>query len=143
MTEDQKGIRLSDSQRLSWLRLIRSENVGPVTFRHLIARYGSASAALEMLPELVRRGGGRRPIRIASLDEARREMAMAARMGAVFTGIGEPDYPPYLRHAGNPCTGRFRVAPCSRPAGRARFRHPASGGLRRHTGHAEHRSSGR
>lgn len=102
MTEDQKGIRLSDSQRLSWLRLIRSENVGPVTFRHLIARYGSASAALEMLPELVRRGGGRRPIRIASLDEARREMAVAARMGAVFTGIGEPDYPRYLRHADNP-----------------------------------------
>ncbi len=102
MMEDQKGIRLSDSQRLSWLRLIRSENVGPVTFRHLIAHYGSATDALEMLPELVRRGGGRRPIKIASLGDAEREMAIAARMGAVFVGIGEADYPRTLRQSDNP-----------------------------------------
>ncbi|MBA8880228.1 DNA-processing protein DprA [Phyllobacterium myrsinacearum] len=102
MTEEQKGIRLSDSQRLSWLRLIRSENVGPVTFRQLIAHCGSATDALDMLPELVRRGGGRRPIKITSLIDAEREMVAAARMGAVFVGVGEPDYPRYLRHSDNP-----------------------------------------
>ncbi|QND52723.1 DNA-protecting protein DprA [Phyllobacterium sp. 628] len=100
--DEKKGIRLSESQRLSWLRLIRSENVGPVTFRHLIAHCGSASNALEMLPELVRRGGARRPIRIISVAEAEREMALAAQMGAVFTCIGEPDYPHYLRLSDNP-----------------------------------------
>lgn len=97
-----KGIRLSDSQRLSWLRLIRSENVGPATFRDLIAHCGSAADALEMLPELVRRGGAGRPVRIASLAEAERELQAAARMGAAFVGIGEPDYPPYLRQCDNP-----------------------------------------
>ncbi|MBZ9655698.1 DNA-processing protein DprA [Phyllobacterium lublinensis] len=97
-----KGIRLSDSQRLSWLRLIRSENVGPATFRDLIAHCGSAADALEMLPELVRRGGAGRPVRIASLAEAERELQAAARMGAAFVGIGEPEYPPYLRQCDNP-----------------------------------------
>ncbi|MGH6859359.1 MAG: DNA-processing protein DprA [Phyllobacterium sp.] len=101
MNEAKKGIRLSDSQKLSWLRLIRSENVGPATFRDLIAHCGSASDAIDMLPELVRRGGGRR-IRIASLDDATREMAAAQAMGATFIGIGEPDYPPYLRQSDNP-----------------------------------------
>lgn len=102
MNEEKKGIRLSDSQRLSWLRLIRSENVGPATFRDLIVHCGSASDALEMLPELVRRGGGGRPIRIASLQDAEREMQAATKMGAVFVGIGEPDYPRYLRQCDNP-----------------------------------------
>ncbi len=102
MSDERKGIRLSDSQRLSWLRLIRSENVGPATFRELIAHCGSAADALEMLPELVRRGGARRQIRIASLDDAEREMQAAARLGAFFVGIGEPDYPRYLRQCDNP-----------------------------------------
>ncbi len=44
--------RLSDRQRINWLRLIRTENVGPATFRDLINRFGSAEIALEMLPEL-------------------------------------------------------------------------------------------
>ncbi|MEP4114342.1 MAG: DNA-protecting protein DprA, partial [Nitratireductor sp.] len=42
--------RLSDRQRLSWLRLIRTDNVGPATFRDLINRFGSAERALEALP---------------------------------------------------------------------------------------------
>jgi len=97
-----KGIRLSDSQRLAWLRLLRSDNVGPATFRDLIAHCGSAAAALEMLPELVRRGGGHRPIRIAPVEDAMREMEAAAKTGARFVGIGEPDYPRYLRQCDNP-----------------------------------------
>ena len=48
---------LTDEQRLDWLRLIRSENVGPSTFRALVNRYGGAAGALEALPDLARRGG--------------------------------------------------------------------------------------
>ena len=49
---------LTDDQRIDWLRLIRSDNVGPRTFRSLVNHFGSARAALERLPELARRGGG-------------------------------------------------------------------------------------
>ncbi|MFB2552276.1 DNA-processing protein DprA [Ensifer soli] len=94
---ERKGTALTDRQRLAWLRLIRSDNVGPVTFRHLINHFGTAQAAIEALPELSRRGGSPRPIRIASLSEAEREMETAARAGARFIGLGEPDYPPALR----------------------------------------------
>jgi DNA processing protein len=90
------AIRLTDRQRLDWLRLSRSENVGPRTFRELINIYGSAGAALDALPELSRRGGGR-SIRIASLAEAEREMARAAAFGVSFVAIGERDYPDRLR----------------------------------------------
>ncbi|PYE89690.1 hypothetical protein C7477_103199 [Phyllobacterium leguminum] len=93
-----KGIRLSDRQRLNWLRLIRSENVGPVTFLDLISHFGSAGDALQMLPELMYRGGGHRPIRVATIEEAEREMEEIERIGARLVGKGEPDYPPYLRH---------------------------------------------
>src|ERR1700694_2977456 len=50
--------RLSDEERIDWLRLIRSENVGPRTFRTLLRYYGSARSALKALPRLARRGGG-------------------------------------------------------------------------------------
>lgn len=92
-----QGIALSDRQRIAWLRLIRSDNVGPVTFRHLINHFGTAEAALEMLPELSRRGGADRAIRVASHADAERELALAHRHGARFVGIGEPDYPFLLR----------------------------------------------
>ena len=59
------GVALTDEQRLDWLRLIRSENVGPRTFRALINHYGSARAALAALPDLARRGGASRPAAFA------------------------------------------------------------------------------
>jgi DNA processing protein len=91
------GVKLTDEQRLDWLRLIRSENVGPRTFRALVNHYGGARAALEMLPALARRGGAQAPGRICSLDEARREIETASRLGAVFIALGEPGYPARLR----------------------------------------------
>ena len=92
-----KGIALTERQKIAWLRLIRSDNVGPVTFRDLINHFGSAETALAMLPELSRRGGSSRQIRVASQDEAERELEVATRFGARFIGIGEPDYPDALR----------------------------------------------
>jgi DNA processing protein len=92
-----KGVALSDKQRIAWLRLIRSDNVGPSTFRDLINHFGSAEAALAALPELSRRGGAARAIRIASVEDAERELDRARAFGARLVGIGEPDYPAALR----------------------------------------------
>lgn len=90
------AIRLSDEQRRDWLRLIRSENVGPRTFRALINQFGGASAALERLPDLARRGGARRSGRICSDDEARQEIARGGRIGIALVAPGEAGYPPRL-----------------------------------------------
>ena len=76
-------IRLTDEQRRDWLRLIRSENVGPRTFRYLINRTGSASAALNALPDLARRGGAARSGRICSHDEAAREIEASRKAGVI------------------------------------------------------------
>ncbi|CAH2404734.1 hypothetical protein MES5069_440101 [Mesorhizobium escarrei] len=91
------GTRLSDRQRLSWLRLIRTPNVGPATFRDLINRFGSAETALEMLPELMISGGARKIVRIPTMAEAEAELETARRAGARFVGIGEADYPPLMK----------------------------------------------
>jgi DNA processing protein len=89
---------LSDSERRDWLRLAMSENVGPASFRLLMDRFGSAGRALDALPELSRRGGLSRSIRIYARDEAERDLDRAAECGARFVGLDEPDYPPLLRH---------------------------------------------
>ena len=92
-----KAVRLTDAELFDWLRLIRSENVGPRTFRALIANCGSAGAAIKALPHLARRGGGARPIRIATSQEIEQELDAARKIGARFLGLDEPDYPPALR----------------------------------------------
>ncbi|MEX0851659.1 MAG: DNA-protecting protein DprA, partial [Bauldia sp.] len=84
------AISLTDGQRLAWLRLIRSDNVGPITFRELINHFGSASAALDALPSLSERGGRR--IRIFPADDAERELDAAAAIGARIVALGEADY---------------------------------------------------
>ncbi|NUS22543.1 MAG: DNA-protecting protein DprA [Mesorhizobium sp.] len=102
MSAPPAGPRLSDRQRLAWLRLIRTPNVGPASFRELINRFGSAEAALEMLPELMISGGANRIVRIPSIAEAEAELDAARRAGARFVGIGEADYPPLLKTLDNP-----------------------------------------
>jgi DNA processing protein len=81
---------LTDAERLDWLRLIRSENVGPISFRQLLRRFGSARAALEALPELARRGGGARPPRLFPKAEAEREIEALDQLGARLIGRDEP-----------------------------------------------------
>jgi DNA processing protein len=95
--EQTYGVTLTDGQRLDWLRLIRSENVGPRTFRALVNHCGGARAALDALPGLARRGGARGPGRVCSVQEAEQEISTARRMGARFIALGEPDYPARLR----------------------------------------------
>lgn len=91
------GVRLDDEQRRDWLRLIRTENVGPRAFRNLINRFGGARAALEALPTLARKGGSLLPPRSPSITEAEDEIAALARLQGRFLAIGEPEYPPLLR----------------------------------------------
>ncbi len=87
---------LTDAQRIDWLRLIRSDNVGPRTFRSLVNHFGSARVALARLPDLARRGGAARPNRICSEDDARTELAASKRLGVHLVAPEEAGYPPRL-----------------------------------------------
>nr|WP_246054728.1 DNA-processing protein DprA [Bartonella massiliensis] len=101
-TEINEGILLTDRQRLSWLRLLRSENIGAVSFRNLIDHYKTAENALAALPELSRKGGGSASIKIASLEDVEKEIQEAERLGIRFIGMGEPDYPAFLKVTESP-----------------------------------------
>jgi DNA processing protein len=79
------------------LRLVRSDNVGPRTFRDLVNHYGGARAALAALPGLARRGGASGPARICSREHAEIELKAARARGIELVALGEPDYPPRLQ----------------------------------------------
>ena len=100
--EPTAGVTLTDEQRLDWLRLIRSDNIGPRTFRALINHYGGARAALDALPELARRGGALKPTRVCPREDAERELDASRRQGVAWIALGEPDYPPRLRMIDDP-----------------------------------------
>jgi len=87
---------LNPSERLDWLRLIRTENVGPVTFYQLLHRFGSAGAALEALPSLAHRGGRQPRLAVFPRVAAERELADLDKSGATILAWGEPDYPAAL-----------------------------------------------
>jgi DNA processing protein len=86
---------LSDRERLDWLRLIRSDNVGPVTFGQLLRRFGSAAEALAALPDLARRGG-RKTLHVCSADAAEAEIDKLAAADARLIARCEAEYPPGL-----------------------------------------------
>lgn len=92
---DGGGTVAIDEDRIARLRLIRSANVGPVTYHQLLLRFRDPRAALDALPDLARRGGGR-AIRIASRADVEREVARVAALGGryLFRGIGR--YPALL-----------------------------------------------
>lgn len=93
-----ESIHLTDEERLDWLQLIRSTNVGPRTFRMLLAHTGSARAALAALPDFARRGGASRPAQICSREDAEAEMKAAREQGVRFVALGEADYPRRLQN---------------------------------------------
>ena len=90
-------MQLTDAQRLDWLRLIRTEGVGPRTFRTLINRFGGAAAALEAMPDLGQRQGKRLepPTRVQAEDE----IVALARLGGRLIATGEADFPRLLQQA--------------------------------------------
>lgn len=93
--------RLSSAQRVSWLRLIRTDNVGPSTFRTLINRFGSADEALDSLPRLMQRGGAQQAV-IPTKAQAEDEIAATQKIGGMLVALSEPEYPPHLRHVAGP-----------------------------------------
>ena len=89
-----------DQDAFDRLRLVRSENVGPVTYRQLIRRFGSAARALEAIPDLAARGGGRSP-RIADARQIEAEMQAIDALGARMLFLGDPAYPSLLAELAN------------------------------------------
>lgn len=91
------GASITQDEAFARIRLLRSPNVGPVTYAALLARFGSAAAALEALPDIAARGG--RPYRPASEARIAEEVAGVKRAGARYLFHDSPDYPPLLREA--------------------------------------------
>lgn len=87
---------LSDRERLAWLRLARTENVGPVTFDQLLARFGEPARALAALPDLARRGGRAAGLKVPSENEVEAELAVGAEIGARLLCACETDFPQAL-----------------------------------------------
>lgn len=87
---------LTDEERVDWLRLSRTAQVGPITFYALLARYGSAKAAIQALPKLAARAGRAKPAPVPPAGEIRREIERAERMGARYLAAHGPDYPEAL-----------------------------------------------
>ncbi len=87
---------LTPLARRDWLRLARSEGVGAVTFDQLIRRYAEPGRALEALPELARRGGGKGAPTIPSADEIEAELAAGEALGAQLICACEASYPQAL-----------------------------------------------
>jgi len=108
---------LSQAERRDWLTLARTENVGPVTFDQLIQRFGSATKALEALPDLARRGG--RTIKLASQAAIDKELADGAALGAQLLASCEDTFPQALAALDPPppvIWARGQAALLARPA---------------------------
>lgn len=84
------------------LRLARTEGVGPVTYRRLLARFGTAAAAIEGLPELARSAGRRGALVVPDRASAEREIEEVGRIGAELRYFGTPDYPALLAQTADP-----------------------------------------
>lgn len=99
---DVDTIALDDEERLAWLRLIRTDKVGPALFRDLLDHCGTAQNALYALPELSARGGARRKPKICSRSDAEAELQRAEDFGAQYVALGERAYPRRLTSVDNP-----------------------------------------
>jgi DNA processing protein len=102
---------LTDEQRIDWLRLIRSDNVGPRTFPSLINHFGSARTALQRLPDLARRGGAARPGRICSEEDARTELTSSKKLGVSLVAPGKP----VIRRGSQCLTTHLPCSACAAP----------------------------
>uniref|UniRef100_UPI0035CA8169 DNA-processing protein DprA n=1 Tax=uncultured Sphingomonas sp. TaxID=158754 RepID=UPI0035CA8169 len=95
MADGRRETQQATASAIARLRLIRTPQIGPVTYAQLLARFGTAEAAIAALPRLAARGGGTPPA-VAPVALAERELAQAARLGARHLFLGDADYPPLL-----------------------------------------------
>jgi len=105
---------LTDHERIDWLRLVRTKNVGPHLFAELINRFGTAAQALEALPDLARRGGGRRKFTIPGAERAKAELAALDAIGGRAIALCEPEYPETLAAIADPPPLLFVIGDVSR-----------------------------
>ena len=91
---------LSRDEAFARIRLLRSPNIGPVSYNQLLRRFGTASAALDVLPDLAARGGA--PYRPAAADRVEREIAAVRKAGARYLFHDGPDYPALLAELESP-----------------------------------------
>jgi len=89
---------LSQTERADWLQLSRVQNVGPVAFRDLMKRFGSARAALDGLPEIVTR----KTLTVPSRDSIEAEIDALREMGGQVIAACEDDFPAPLFHIDPP-----------------------------------------
>ena len=89
------NVEITYQERRDRLRLFRSQNVGPITYRQLLGHYRSAGEALDALPELSRRSGGR-AIKICPAEAAEAELDALDQLDAQLLKLGEPAYPASL-----------------------------------------------
>ena len=89
----QQNQELSEQEKIAWLRLFRTENVGPITFYKLIECYGTASKALDALPDLARRGGRIRPLKAPPQAAIEKEIAQIHKLSGGLICACEKDYP--------------------------------------------------
>ncbi|MXP46862.1 DNA-protecting protein DprA [Altererythrobacter luteolus] len=86
---------IDQAEAFARIRLLRSPNIGPVTYRHLLARFGAATAAIDALPDIGKKGG--RAYRPAQRERIETEIAATRKAGAKYLFHDSPDYPELLR----------------------------------------------
>jgi DNA processing protein len=106
---------LSDEERLDWLQLSLTEYVGPVTFKSLLTRFGTARSAMAALPDLAKKGGKSAPAKLYPRSQAEEHIVKASHVGAAFVAPGEAGYPDLIRqiHGAPPLlcvSGRLEIA---------------------------------
>ncbi|MBL1242533.1 MAG: DNA-protecting protein DprA [OCS116 cluster bacterium] len=94
-------IELTDEQKLDWLQLIRSVQIGPKIFHMLINRYGGAGNAIAALPEFIAQTNNKK-IKLADRDAVLYEWQNIHKFGAKVIALGEDDYPDALKYSANP-----------------------------------------
>lgn len=94
-------LELTDEQKLDWLQLIRSTQIGPKIFHMLINKYGGAANAIAALPEFIAKTNNKK-IKLALRDSILREWDAIHKFGATIIALGEDNYPETLKFSNNP-----------------------------------------
>ncbi len=93
---------LTDEEKADWIQLIRTPNIGPITFYRLIKKFGTAAKALSVLPEFSRQAGRKKPLIPSDRQAAQDEIKTAWQKGIIIIAACEAEYPTALRAIADP-----------------------------------------